>query len=349
MKNKVLLMSLFTVMLIVLFTTYISADEIVEAWDVSATENDSVTAYVCEVPNSNGYCALTVSGKGKMKDWSWGSAPWYSSYSEKIISATIENGVTNIGNDAFFCCRALRSVEIGDSVTKIGTRTFGWCSNLYNIVIGNNVTSIGEYAFYYCTSLVSVIIPENITFIGEYTFANCTGLKIYCEAEEIPSGWGLNWNPDDCPVVWGYFDEEAFLEEIFTFKGYSFGFVGQISVGYDIDYEAIALYEEKTGKTLEIGVLFAGFDNLGGKQPLDENGQAITLNVGKVINADLTNFDFPSYDFVLNDIVESIRDVKLVISAYICDGEGVWYIQENGLSETVSGISYNEAKESIGE
>ena len=96
-------------------------------------------------------------------------------------------------------------------------------------------------------------------------------------------------------------------------------------------------------------MLFAGYDNLGGKQPLDQNGQAITLNVGKVIKADLTSFNYPSYDFMLTDVDDSIKDVKLVIAAYIYDGDTVKYVQENGLSDTVSGISYNEAKESVEE
>lgn len=372
MKKKILLMFSMVAILTALLAISIGAVELIETWDISASNNDNVTAYLYADPNNSDKYTLTISGTGNMKDFGWGSAPWCSSYSQKIISATIENGITNIGSDAFFSCRGLTSAIIGDSVTTIGTRAFGWCSLLTSVVIGDGLTNVGDYSFYYCDALSNVVIPKGVTEIGEWAFAHCTLLKsmeipnnvasigvyafaecyeltIYCEAESLPEGWDSGWNYSNCPVVWGYFDEEACLNKIFTFKGYSFGFAGQISVGFDIDYEALAKYEEKTGKTLEIGVLFAGFDNLGGKQPLDENGQAITLNVGKVIKADLTTFNYPGYGFVLNDVVDSIKDVKLVISAYICDGEGVWYVQENGLSNTVSGISYNEAKESIGE
>ena len=120
-----------------------------------------------------------------------------------------------------------------------------------------------------------------------------------------------------------------------------------IAVGFEVNNKAIEEYEAVTGKTLEIGVVFAGYDNLAGKQPLDENGKAVSLDVGKVVKADLSGFEYQIYDFVLTDIDDSIKDVKLVIAAYIYDGEGVSYLQESGAGGTVSGVSYNEVMERI--
>ncbi len=45
------------------------------------------------------------------------------------------------------------SVTIPDSVTSIGERAFFGCSSLASVTIGNGVTSISSYAFYYCDSL----------------------------------------------------------------------------------------------------------------------------------------------------------------------------------------------------
>ena len=44
-----------------------------------------------------------------------------------LISITIPESVTRIGESAFFDCRGLTSVTIPNSVTSIGGSAFGWC------------------------------------------------------------------------------------------------------------------------------------------------------------------------------------------------------------------------------
>ena len=66
---------------------------------------------------------LVISGTGAMKDYDYVPAPW-SSNREKIIKATIEDGVTSIGSDAFEYCSCLTSVTIPNSVTSIGDYAF---------------------------------------------------------------------------------------------------------------------------------------------------------------------------------------------------------------------------------
>jgi hypothetical protein len=78
---------------------------------------------------------LTISGKGAMPDYSYPDyAPW-SSCSSDITTAVIGDGVTSIGNDAFFYCDALTSVTIGNSVTSIGDYAFSFCDALTSITI----------------------------------------------------------------------------------------------------------------------------------------------------------------------------------------------------------------------
>ena len=121
---------------------------------------------------------LTISGYGAMGDYSsqklngtWiTTAPW----GANIKSVVIEDGVTSIGEFAFYGCTGLTSVTIPDSVTSIGGYAFYECTGLTSVTIGNSVTIIGYAAFGECTGLTSVTIPDSVTSIGSYAFAGTT-------------------------------------------------------------------------------------------------------------------------------------------------------------------------------
>ena len=114
---------------------------------------------------------------------------------------TIPNGVTSIGDYAFYNCSGLTSVTIGNGVTNIGVGAFYGCSGLKditvpqyvctnrtsalfpaarqsitNVVISEGVTSIGNRAFSYCGGLIGVTIPDGVTNIDYYAFQYCSNL-----------------------------------------------------------------------------------------------------------------------------------------------------------------------------
>ena len=135
---------------------------------------------------------LTISGKGAMDNYKFDGydylansyrtdAPWdaYRYYRDSrsyyIRSVVIENGVTSIGDRAFYGCANLSSVTIPSSVTSIGEYAFYDC-RLASVTIPSRVTSIGSNAFEECESLTSVTIPYGVAEIGERTFYNCQAL-----------------------------------------------------------------------------------------------------------------------------------------------------------------------------
>ena len=107
---------------------------------------------------------LTISGTGTMTDYANSGSPWYS------------------------CRGAIKSVVIQQGVTSIGNWAFWDCSGLTSVTIPDGVTSIGDYAFAYCVSLTSATIPEGVTSIGGSAFSGCSGLTdIYY------GGYGTDW------------------------------------------------------------------------------------------------------------------------------------------------------------
>ena len=93
-----------------------------------------------------------------------------------LTSLDIPSTVTSIGNSAFDSCSGLTSLDIPSTVTSIGNGAFSKCSGLTSVSIPSTVTSIGNSVFGYCTRLASVTIPEGVTSIGSSAFSGCSAL-----------------------------------------------------------------------------------------------------------------------------------------------------------------------------
>ena len=136
---------------------------------------------------------LTISGTGAMKDYNAAdnlSPAYMNSDVKKVV---IEDGVTSIGELAFFKCSSLTNITIPDSVTCIAYAAFHGCSSLSSITIPNSVTSIGIYAFVVCSSLTSITIPDGVTRIGYGAFSDCSSLKtisLSCKSSLKKSDFG---------------------------------------------------------------------------------------------------------------------------------------------------------------
>ena len=99
-------------------------------------------------------------------------------YCDSLTSVSIPDSVTSIGDNAFYFCESLTSVTIPDSVTAIGDSAFSYCDSLTSVSIPDSVTAIGNRAFSYCDSLTSVSIPNSVTSIGDYAFGDCSNLTL---------------------------------------------------------------------------------------------------------------------------------------------------------------------------
>ena len=123
---------------------------------------------------------LIISGEGDMWNYDMSDndetndSPFYNNHD--IITVTIEDGVTSIGDFAFAYALYLRSIEIPYSVTKINIAAFISCINLTSVNIPDSITAIDDGAFAACVSLRNINIPESVVYIGKEAFMGCWGI-----------------------------------------------------------------------------------------------------------------------------------------------------------------------------
>ena len=120
------------------------------------------------------WCNIKYSDKNKYNIW-WRAHHLYLN-GEEVKDLIIPDGITSIGDYAFYSCSGLTSVTIPNSVTSIGNHAFRDCGDVTSVTIPNSVTSIGSEAFRGCRGLTSMAIPNGVTSIGNDAFKGCSGL-----------------------------------------------------------------------------------------------------------------------------------------------------------------------------
>ena len=121
---------------------------------------------------------LRISGSGEMTDYvehktkyDTDQAPW-SIYLYYIKSIVIEEGVTSVGDYAFFKCIYATELTLPESLTDVGAHAFEKCVSL---------DSIGEFAFAGCKKLVEYTLKDGVV-CAENSFEGAGKATVGCGA-----------------------------------------------------------------------------------------------------------------------------------------------------------------------
>ena len=88
---------------------------------------------------------LIIEGTGDMENYEE-MAPWVEAgYDVKTV--IIKDGVTSIGDSAFYGCKNLVSLKVPATVTSVGAFAFYECYSLTELKVSSSLTEIGAYAF----------------------------------------------------------------------------------------------------------------------------------------------------------------------------------------------------------
>ena len=119
---------------------------------------------------------LTVAGKGAIPSYRYNYAPWYN-YKDSVKSIVISEGITEVGERAFYWCVNCTSLSLPSTLTAIREYGFNNLRNLEYVTLPENLRIMEFCAFSECVALKEIVIPDSVTTCGTSVFSNCYGLK----------------------------------------------------------------------------------------------------------------------------------------------------------------------------
>ena len=261
--------------------------------------------------------------------------------------------ITELGPSAFKQC-AITEIVLPEGLTYIDERAFDACTSLKKIYIPKTVTFIDEIAFrgvtdaeYYFTGTKNATsgweITDEIQYVnhcdvyygGNHQISDgvCTRCEkiIYCENPAHNLEVSITYDSYlasgvkktrclDCDSE----AKEVVALPLFTFRGFSAAEYadGGMSIGFNVNNEAISEYEQITGKTINYGVFAVLKDKIDDSDIFDGDGNAAL----GVIAADITDCGFNILNLKIVGFTSEQTYVKLAMGAYA-------KVTQNGTSE----------------
>ena len=123
---------------------------------------------------------------------------YFAQDNSSLQSVSLPEGITEIGEDAFYGCSNLTAINFPSGLQKIGREAFNSCAlqeallpeglqelgdgvfsgcgQLTRLHIPGSVTSVGYACCFFCPSLSELLLGEGIREIQEWAFIDCSGI-----------------------------------------------------------------------------------------------------------------------------------------------------------------------------
>ena len=230
---------------------------------------------------------LEIVGLGEMYNYGASEESPWKDYRQNIKSVSFGDGITSIGNYAFFQCNRINYVTIPPTVNSLGEGAFNQCSEIKKVEIYASISDIKEMTFLYCEKLETISFPSTLTSIERKAFSGCNSLKeIDIPASVISIKSEAFFNCDALQKV--SFHEGlksiggvAFLEcdslkeiilprSIQTIDSHAFGYLGSGKIGFQrIDDFTITGYSGSVAKSYadNNGFTFVNIESIDNEEP----------------------------------------------------------------------------------
>lgn len=206
---------------------------------------------------------LTIMGSGEMDDFENSDAVEWSAVRTSATTVVIEDGITSIGDYAFYYMPALTTIQLPSTVSELGDFSFAFCSALSTLTIPEGVTALGVGAFESCGALSSMYLPTSVETIGDSAFAFCYSLRsimITSETVTIGAQAFRNCRSLEQVTLRSTISDNKIANDAFdeAFDGFSRTdkLLGSstITVRYMLNDEEVGVYEEMFGYGVDYSI-----------------------------------------------------------------------------------------------
>ncbi len=149
---------------------------------------------------------MTISGTGAMDGYGFYNSdiPWYD-YGDQIQSIVIEEGITEVGANAFCWCTNVTSVKLPSTLKKIQANAFYGCQRLTAITLPDGLEEIRSKVFS-GSGIQSIVVPDSVKSLEMNALDGCGKLTTAVIGKQIT-------NPA------GYLFKDCYQLESVTFRG----------------------------------------------------------------------------------------------------------------------------------
>ena len=138
----------------------------------------AIPPYLWEFDEATG--TLTVSGCEVLQNFSadgrW-TAPRWINHRKDVKHVIVADGITRIGNYAFYGMPNLQTVTLPNGLKEIGDCAFMDAKSLVSISFPASLEKICDGSFHNCEKLPEINLPEGLQHIGTGAFQSCRSLE----------------------------------------------------------------------------------------------------------------------------------------------------------------------------
>lgn len=146
---------------------------------------------------------LTLTGRGALPAQTSSETPGYAAYASQVTRVVVSEGITSLGDAAFYNFYELQSVQLPSTLTSLGSGVFAGCYSLGSINLPAKLSTVGSYAFQNC-AFQNVVLPASLTSLDAtafYSVYSLSSIEVAAGSKSFKASQGVLYSKDGKKLV----------------------------------------------------------------------------------------------------------------------------------------------------